>query len=71
MGIVGNNNTRILYTNSTNLVTVDLALATNNVVGDTSVGTDTVSGISQVRGSSFNDSISGSNTTAFTEVFEG
>ena len=69
--IVGNNSTRIMYYNSTGAVSVDLALASDQVVGDISVGTDTVSGISQVRGSSFNDTIRGTNTTAFTEVFDG
>ena len=39
--------------------------------GDDSVGHDNVSGISQIRGSSFNDTIRGTNTTAFTEVFDG
>ncbi len=39
-------------------MTVDLQAGT--VTGDASVGSDTVSGISQVRGSNFDDSISGS-----------
>ncbi|MDB5875949.1 MAG: hypothetical protein JWQ07_5391, partial [Ramlibacter sp.] len=67
--IAGNNNTRILFTNATGAVTVDLAA--NSADGDGSVGHDTITGISQVRGSSFNDTLRGSNTTAFTEVFDG
>ena len=50
-------------------MTVDLAAGT--AIGNGSVGTDTVSGIAQVRGSTFGDTLLGSNTTAFTEVFDG
>lgn len=67
--IVGNSNTRILYYNSTGGVTVDLAAGTAD--GDASVGHDTLSGIAQVRGSSFDDHLSGSNRTDITEVFDG
>ncbi len=67
--IVGNNNTRILYYNSTGAVTVDLAAGTAD--GDASVGHDTISGIAQVRGSSFDDHLYGSNRTDITEVFDG
>ena len=55
--VVGNGNTRIIFTNASGGVTVDLVAGT--ATGNLSVGTDTVSGISQVRGSNFDDSISG------------
>ena len=72
--IVGNNNTRISYYNAAAGVTVDLLAG--SAVGTApddiaSIGSDTISGISQVRGSSFDDTLRGSNTAAFTEVFEG
>jgi hypothetical protein len=79
----GNGNTRVRFDNATGPVSVDLAAGTAS--GDSSVGSDTItsitetinnvlttySGVSQVRGSSFNDTILGSNTTVFTETFDG
>ena len=67
--ITGNNNTRILFWNASGAVTVDLAAGTAD--GDGSVGHDTFSGVVQVRGSSFNDTLLGSNNVGFTEVFDG
>jgi Ca2+-binding RTX toxin-like protein len=46
-------------------------LIAHTAIGDDSVGTDSINGISQVRGSSFNDTLLGSGATAFTEFFEG
>ena len=71
--IVGNNNTRIMYYNASGAVTVDLlGNGTNGFAdGDASVGHDTLSGIAQVRGSSFDDHLYGTNAAAFSEVFDG
>ena len=55
--ITGNGNTRISYVSATGGVTVDLAAGT--ATGDASVGTDTFTGVSQVRGSQFADTLSG------------
>ena len=68
--ITGNGNTRILYWNASDSVTVDIAAGTAD--GDVSVGHDTFSGVVQVRGSSFNDTLLGSNNPgSLTEVFDG
>ncbi|WP_312009959.1 Ig-like domain-containing protein [Bradyrhizobium sp. CIR3A] len=68
--ITGNGNTRLIYTNATGPVTITFGLnswtsttsgASGTVTGDASVGTDTFSGVSSVSGSSFADTITGSN----------
>ena len=64
--IAGNGNTRLTYINATGGVTVDLAAGT--AIGDASVGTDHFGGVSQVRGSNFGDTLTG---TAANETFEG
>ena len=71
--VVGNSNTRIMFYNASGAVTVDLlGNGTNGFAdGDASVGHDTLSGIAQVRGSSFDDHLYGTNTVAFSEVFDG
>ncbi len=67
--ITGNGNTRIIYTQAREGVSANLA--TGTVVGGASVGTDTIlGGVWAVRGSNFNDSLSGSDSTA-AEYFEG
>ena len=55
--ITGNGNTRMAFFNATGGVTVDIAAGT--ATGDASVGTDTFTGVTQVRGSNFNDTMSG------------
>ena len=55
--VTGNGNTRISYVSATAGVTVDLALGT--ATGDASVGTDSFTGVSQVRGSQFADTLLG------------
>jgi VCBS repeat-containing protein len=68
--IVGNGNTRILYWNATGAVTVNIAAGSAD--GDGSVGHDSFSGVVQVRGSSFGDTLVGSNNASnTTEVFDG
>ncbi|WP_164940881.1 Ig-like domain-containing protein [Bradyrhizobium zhanjiangense] len=68
--ITGNGNTRLIYTNATGPVTITFGLnswtsttsgASGTVTGDGSVGTDTFSGVGSVSGSSFADTITGSN----------
>ncbi|MCK1268764.1 FecR domain-containing protein [Bradyrhizobium sp. 49] len=68
--ITGNGNTRLIYSNATGPVTITFALnswtsttsgASGTVTGDGSVGTDTFSGVGSVSGSSFADTITGSN----------
>ena len=61
--ITGNGNTRIEYSGATSAVYVNLntGFATAISVGDTSVGTDSFSGVNQVRGSSFDDTLLGAN----------
>ena len=61
--ITGNGNTRVTFVNATGGVTVDVAAGT--ATGDASVGTDTFTGVSQVRGSQFADTLfgNGSNNT--------
>ena len=65
--VSGNGSTRIVYSNATGGITADLAGGT--VTGDASVGTDTVSGIGSVIGTSFADAFKGSD--ANNETFEG
>jgi Ca2+-binding RTX toxin-like protein len=56
--ITGSGNTRISYVSASGGVTVDLTAGTAS--GDPSVGTDTITGgVTRVRGSNFNDTISG------------
>jgi Ca2+-binding RTX toxin-like protein len=79
--IVGNGNTRIVYFSATSGVTITFNLngwtsatsgATGSVTGDASVGTDTFSGIGSVSGSSYADTITGSNNPNNTaEEFSG
>jgi Ca2+-binding RTX toxin-like protein len=57
--IVGNGGTRIEYVGATGPVTVDLAAHTAD--GDASVGHDTFSGVNQVRGSEYADTLLGGN----------
>lgn len=56
--ITGNGATRIEYTGATDAVRVDFGLGT--ATGNASVGIDTLFGVSQVRASSFNDTLLGS-----------
>ncbi len=68
----GNGSTRIEYdTATTGAIFADLAEGI--VVGDASVGTDTVSGVFEVRGTAFDDALFGSdaNPGAGFESFEG
>lgn len=64
--IIGNNNTRIAFYNAQEAVSVDLAAGTS--VGGASTGTDTFSFVNRVRGSDFNDTISGN---AGANILEG
>lgn len=57
--ITGNGATRVEYTSATGGVTANLALGF--ATGDSSVGTDTFTGVSDVRGSSFADTLIGGN----------
>jgi Ca2+-binding RTX toxin-like protein len=69
--IIGNGNTRIAFYHATGAVTVDLNLTTGAVVGDASVGTDSIDAVgevSKVRGSGFNDTIKGN---SFANLLEG
>lgn len=59
--ITGNGNTRLHYTEATSGVNVNLA--TGIASGDTTVGTDTFTGVNSVRGSDFGDTITGNATT--------
>ncbi|UPJ41119.1 VCBS domain-containing protein [Bradyrhizobium sp. 40] len=72
--IIGNNNTRISYINATGGVVVDMQTGatpqTGTADGDASTGHDTFSGVNNVQGSMFNDTIFGSNI-ASTETFYG
>ncbi|RXG85150.1 hypothetical protein EAS61_36810, partial [Bradyrhizobium zhanjiangense] len=79
--ITGNGNTRLIYANATGPVTITFSLngwtsstsgASGTVTGDGSVGTDTFSGVGSVSGSSFADTITGSNNPNNTsEDFSG
>src|SRR5262249_8491611 len=55
--ITGNGNTQIQFTNATAGVNVNLS--TGVATGDASVGTDTFTGVNNVLGSNFNDTITG------------
>ncbi|MBL4720159.1 MAG: hypothetical protein JKY20_03380, partial [Alphaproteobacteria bacterium] len=69
--ITGNGNTRVSYQRATAGVTVDFgATGTGTALGDASVGSDTLLGVTQVRGSDFDDTLLGSDTAAF-EQFRG
>ena len=66
--ITGNDYTRISYENARAAVTVDLGAGT--ATGDASVGNDSITGgVTQVRGSGYGDSLTGSGATY--EQFEG
>jgi Ca2+-binding RTX toxin-like protein len=67
--ITGNGNTRVSYDNATAGVTVTLGLnGSGTATGDDSVGTDTfISGVSRVRGSDFDDTITGNGGNNFIE----
>jgi Ca2+-binding RTX toxin-like protein len=68
--IIGNGDTRISFVNATAGVTVDLAFGT--ATGDDSVGSDTISGVNSIIGSSFADTLYGSTNAGNTsEVFDG
>jgi hypothetical protein len=80
--IIGNGQTRISYFHATSGVTVTFNPATSwatassgasgIATGDVSVGTDTFTGVNNVRGSFFNDTFIGSNNPSGTsENFEG
>ena len=73
--ITGSGNTRIAFYNALDGVTVDLTAGTSHgtAAGDVAgVGTDTFSGVSAVAGSSFDDSLTGSNNPNNTaEEFSG
>ena len=83
--ITGNGNTRISYVNATDGVTVDLNSPTVGVPGSTGIafgtvagdvagiGTDTIfGGVNSIIGSSFADTLSGSDNAAGTaETFDG
>jgi Ca2+-binding RTX toxin-like protein len=73
--IIGNGSTRISYVTSTTGVVVDLSINNNGsgtVTGDQSVGTDTiVSGVSSIRGSAFNDTLTGFDNATGTQTFDG
>ena len=75
--ITGNGDTRISYYHATSGVTVTFdgwvgQGASGHATGDSSVGTDTFTGVSRVRGSFFDDTFVGSNNPFNTaENFEG
>ncbi len=72
--ITGNGNTRVSYVNASAGVTVTLTgNGQGTATGNSSVGTDTfLGGVTAVRGSSFNDTLIGSNNGASSfEIFEG
>jgi len=58
---------RVSYTNAAAAVVVDLAAGT----ASGGAGDDQISNFNQVRGSAHNDTLLGSNTSAYTEAFEG
>ena len=61
---------RLSFVSATSGVTADMA--TGIATGDSSIGTDTFTGVGTLRGSAFDDEFYGSNNGAFTrEVFEG
>ena len=67
--ITGNGNTRLTFQNATGGVNVNLAAGT--ATGDASVGSDTFTGVSRVRGSNFSDSITGNNNNNLIEGLAG
>jgi Ca2+-binding RTX toxin-like protein len=67
--ITGNNSTLLTYLSATGGVTADIDAGT--ATGDASVGTDTFTGVVGLRGSNFNDTLSGSDTTSTVESFLG
>lgn len=77
--IIGNGNTRVSYIRANAGVTVTITDAAGNGTGHgtaandlAGVGTDTFSGVNQVRGTSYADVLSGSNANGNnTEIFDG
>jgi Ca2+-binding RTX toxin-like protein len=79
--VTGNGATRVSYYHATGGVTVTFTEgswtstssgASGTATGDASVGTDTFTGVSQIRGSNFADVFYGSNNpSGTTETFEG
>ena len=77
----GSNNNRASYLNAPAGVSVTLGLSTQDSAGNVTIGsgtasdgygnTDTLRSINHVRGSAFNDTLTGSNTSLWTEQFEG
>ena len=68
--ITGNGSTQISYQSATGAVTVDFNCAERGTA-TRSVGTDTFTGVNGVRGSTFNDTLRGSNNLAGVETFIG
>lgn len=71
--ITGNGSTKVSYLNAAAAVTVDIAAGTGHgtAAGDLAdVGNDTFSGVNSARGSNFNDTLLGSNSSTI-ELFEG
>jgi Ca2+-binding RTX toxin-like protein len=77
--IIGNGNTRISFVNATAGVTVTVSSfnatdgsGSGDAFGDASVGHDTFSGVNSIRGSNFNDTLTGTNNgNNFVETFDG
>jgi Ca2+-binding RTX toxin-like protein len=68
----GDNSNRVSYQNATGAgVTVDLLAGTAVGAVSSNVGSDTLVNFNQVRGSSFDDTLLGSDRTDLTESFEG
>jgi Ca2+-binding RTX toxin-like protein len=65
--IAANSNNRLSFTGATGAVTVDFQAGTTSGAA----GNDTISNFNQVRGSAFNDTLLGSDTTEYTETFDG
>ncbi|MFG3591071.1 beta strand repeat-containing protein [Bradyrhizobium sp. RDI18] len=61
--ITGNGNTRLIFTNATAGVTVDLAAGT--ATGNASVGSDSFTGVNSVQGSNFADTYNASGFVGF------
>jgi uncharacterized delta-60 repeat protein len=62
------NSNRVSYQNAGSAVSVDLGAGT---AAGASTGNDTLININHVRGSNYADTLTGSDTTVFTEQFEG
>jgi len=62
---------RVDYSSSPGAVTVTLGGASDGSAFDGFGGIDILRNIESVRGSEFNDTLIGSNTTAYTEIFNG